>query len=183
MAKVSSQAGLSTERIVEVAAAIVRERGIGGLTMRLLSEELGVSLGATYRHVATKRELLLMLAQSIYADVLTHEAGGDPLTQVRTLIIEIYDRFNEYPGLAAYIGRHASEFESPALVERILSLLVDAGASPDDAERLLLVFVLLISGAQTVDLGEELNPVRREAFVDGVELLALGEVFRASQQR
>ena len=183
VAKKASPVSLSSERIVDVAATIVRERGVDGLTMRVLSEQLGVSLGATYRHVATKRELLLLLAQSIYAELLTHEVEGDPLSQVRTLIVELYDRFAEYPGLVSYIGRHADQFESPELVERILGALVDAGTTRADAERLILIFVLLISGSQTVDLGEELNPFRREAFVDGVELLTLGEIFRSSQQR
>jgi len=178
-----AQAPLSAELIVEVASGIVRERGVSGLTMRHLSDELGVSLGATYRHVPTKRRLLLMLAETIYADVLTREVSGEPLEQAQAMVVAIYDGFASYPGLAAYIGLHADEFESPAVVARITQTLVDAGATQGDAERLLLIFVLLMNGALTVVLGDELDPMKRAVFVHGVEVLTRGEVKRASQQR
>ncbi|MGI5128257.1 TetR family transcriptional regulator [Pseudonocardia sp. CA-107938] len=56
-------------QIVEGAYAALGERGLGGLSMRGLAQDLGVQPGALYYHVASKQELLAAVAARIIADV------------------------------------------------------------------------------------------------------------------
>lgn len=52
-------------QIVDGAYDMLRERGLGGLSMRQLALDLGVQPGALYYHVASKQELLAVVAARI----------------------------------------------------------------------------------------------------------------------
>src|SRR3984957_20774550 len=72
--------GLDQQSIVSAALDIIAERGVQGLSMRVLSQRLGVSLGATYRHVPNKDELLRLVAANLYARITPgDETEGDPV--------------------------------------------------------------------------------------------------------
>lgn len=60
--------GLSRARIVDEAYLILREHGLGGLSMRRVAQGLGVQPGALYYHVASKQELLAEVASRIAAE-------------------------------------------------------------------------------------------------------------------
>src|ERR1700735_5755608 len=71
--------GLDKQSIVSAALDIIAERGVAGLSMRLLSQRLGVSLGATYRHVPNKDDLLRLVAADLYGRITPAgdtEGGG-----------------------------------------------------------------------------------------------------------
>lgn len=59
---------LSRERIVEAAIAIADDEGLGPLTMRVLARELGVSTMSLYRHVKSREELLVLMADAVLAE-------------------------------------------------------------------------------------------------------------------
>lgn len=59
-------AGLSRkEQILDGTFKLVQDRGIGGLTVRLIAEEVGVTEGALYRHYPSKEAILVALAERI----------------------------------------------------------------------------------------------------------------------
>ena len=79
---------LSEQEIVATALEIIKRAGVEGLTMRMLSDSLGVALGATYKHVPNKDELLRLVAHELYSRI--HPIGQqvrDPLDSVRALLI------------------------------------------------------------------------------------------------
>jgi AcrR family transcriptional regulator len=68
------------EQILDRTFELVRERGIAGLTVRLIAEKVGVTEGALYRHYPSKQAILLALAERIEARLLQpirQIAGGD----------------------------------------------------------------------------------------------------------
>jgi TetR/AcrR family tetracycline transcriptional repressor len=56
-------------QIVEGAYEALGERGLGGLSMRGLAQDLGVQPGALYYHVASKQELLAAVAARILGEI------------------------------------------------------------------------------------------------------------------
>src|ERR1700722_3475006 len=84
--------GLDKQSIVSAALDIIAERGVAGLSMRLLSQRLGVSLGATYRHVPNKDDLLRLVAANLYARVEpADETAGDESAPGTHVMLKIHD--------------------------------------------------------------------------------------------
>ncbi|WP_394160369.1 TetR/AcrR family transcriptional regulator [Galactobacter valiniphilus] len=64
---------LSRDTVVETATRILREYGLGDLTMRRLARELGVQPGALYWHVASKQDLLVAVTESLMDTLPVHD--------------------------------------------------------------------------------------------------------------
>ncbi len=62
-------AGLTAERITEVALKIVDREGLDALTVRRLADQLHTGSASLYRHVASRDELLVLLVDHILGDV------------------------------------------------------------------------------------------------------------------
>jgi TetR/AcrR family tetracycline transcriptional repressor len=63
------QSGLTRERVVAEALALINEEGLEGLSMRALADRLEVKAASLYWHVRDRRELLELLAEAILATV------------------------------------------------------------------------------------------------------------------
>jgi len=59
------QRGLTRERLVEAALALINEEGLEGLSMRALADKLDVKASSLYWHVRDRGELLDLLAEAI----------------------------------------------------------------------------------------------------------------------
>ncbi len=68
--------GLSRERLVEAARALVNEEGLEALSMRALADRLEVKASSLYWHVRDRRELLELLAESILEGVGRPQGAG-----------------------------------------------------------------------------------------------------------
>jgi AcrR family transcriptional regulator len=178
-----SRSGLSEELIVEAAKELLAERGVDGLTMRALSDRLGVALGATYRHVPNKHALLQLVARSLYADISVVENGSDHVAEVKTVMLEVRRMFARYPGMAAYVSAHMSDFESPAVTTMLVQPLLDSGLSPDEAELLVLDLVLFTAGVLLVRVEPVSETLTEAAYEHGVNLLVEGALALSSQRR
>jgi len=178
-----SRPGLSEDIIVEAAKRLLAERGVDGLTMRALSDRLGVALGATYRHVPNKHALLQLVARSLYNDVCQVDDESDPLARVKAVMLEVRRMFASYPGMAAYVSAHLSDFESPAVTTMLLYPLLEAGLGPHEAEALVLDLVLFTAGALLVKLDPAVEVQVEAAFEHGIDLLLVGALAPSSQHR
>lgn len=174
---------LSEGVIVEAAKGLLAERGVDGLTMRALSDRLGVALGATYRHVPNKPALLQLVARSLYNDVCQVDEETEPLARVKAVILEVRRLFACYSGMAAYVSAHVSDFESPAVTTMLLDPLLEAGLVPHEAEALVLDLVLLTAGALLVKPDPAIEFQVAGAFEHGIDLLLAGALALVSQQR
>ena len=118
-AQSGTRTGLSERVIVAAAIEIIAERGVDGLSMRLLSERLGVALGATYKHVANKHTLLQMVAEALYARIEPASDDLDEFEQAKSVMLEVHRVLAAHPGMADYIAQHVPEFTSVNLVKLI----------------------------------------------------------------
>lgn len=64
-----SPRGLTVERICEAALTILDRDGLRELTMRRLADELGTGPASLYRHVASREELLVELADRLIGEL------------------------------------------------------------------------------------------------------------------
>ncbi len=175
--------GLDKDTIVSAALDIIAERGVQGLSMRLLSQRLGVSLGATYRHLANKNELLRLVAADLYARVKPADAtDGDEFDQAKHVMLQIHDVLAAYPGMAAHIAQNIPEFTSERLAALITDPLQAAGLSADEAGRIVFTLILLNAGHMLIRVPAGLENEAAAAFADGVDLILRGAQMR-SQHR
>ena len=125
------------------ALAIVAEVGVAGLTMRQLSERLGVALGATYKYVPNKSALLALIAHELFTQI-EHDVAEDEewSGRVRALFVSIYDTFRAYPGLADQVAYQPPSGDLPQLGVTLVKLLSDEGLSSEAVDDLLSALFL-----------------------------------------
>jgi TetR/AcrR family tetracycline transcriptional repressor len=173
-------AGLDERAIVSAALKIIAERGVPGLSMRVLSQRLGVSLGATYRHVPNKNELLRLVAADLYARIKPTDDCADEFEQAKRVMLQIHDLLAAYPGMAAHIAENVPEFYSASVAGLISDPLQAAGLSRTEADRIVFALVLLNAGHMLFHVPAELEDEAAAAFEEGVDLILSGA--RASRQ-
>ena len=71
------QRGLTRERLVDAALALINDEGLEGLSMRALADRLEVKAASLYWHVRDRRELLDLLAEGLLDGVPRARRGGD----------------------------------------------------------------------------------------------------------
>ena len=174
--------GLDQQSIVSAALDIIAERGVQGLSMRLLSQRLGVSLGATYRHVPNKDDLLRLVAADLYARITPADDTGDEFDQAKHVMLQIHDVLAAYPGMAAHIAQNIPEFTSERLASLITDPLQAAGLSADEAGRIVFTLILLNAGHMLIRVPTGLEDEAAAAFAEGVDLILRGAQTR-SQHR
>jgi AcrR family transcriptional regulator len=175
---------LDERAIVAAALDIIAERGVPGLSMRLLSQRLGVALGATYRHVPNKHELLRLVAAELYARVTPAGDGdADEFEQAKRVMLQIHDLLAAYPGMAAHIAQNIPEFTSARVAGLITGPLRAAGLSQAEADRIVFALVLLNAGHMLMRVPAGLEDQAAAAFEDGVDLILRGARSRGRQRR
>jgi AcrR family transcriptional regulator len=124
---------LTRERIVRVAIEAADAEGLEALSMRGIAARLGAATMSTYRHVASKEELVLLMADAAFGELPPAADGATAWRErvagaVRTLWI-LHQR---HPWLAQ-LSPLTRPLPLPRLLahgERILAALLDAGFDP-----------------------------------------------------
>jgi AcrR family transcriptional regulator len=126
---------LTRERVVEVAAQLVEERGIDALSMRALADRCGVATMTLYRHVATKDELLALLADRMFEAIdlpVPGEQGWE--ADVRAVMGATRAVLLANPELATIVARrHVNVTAAYRGAEVVLRALREAGLDADAA--------------------------------------------------
>jgi AcrR family transcriptional regulator len=173
---------LSKPIIVAAAIEIIAERGVEGLSMRHLSERLGVALGATYKHVPDKHTLLRLVAEVLYARIEPADDVVDEFEQAKSVMLQVHEVLAAHPGMAEYIAQHVPEFSSVNVAKLITGPLCAGGLSPAEANRITLALVLLNGGHMLMRMPVELQQEAADAFEDGVDLIVRGARARVGQR-
>jgi AcrR family transcriptional regulator len=174
---------LSERIIVDASIEIIVERGVEGLSMRLLSERLGVALGATYKHVPDKHTLLRLVAEVLYSRIEPAADAVDEFDQAKSVMLQVHDVLAAHPGMAEYIAQHVPEFSSINVAKLLVGPLCAGGLSPDEASRITFALILLNGGYMLVRMPAELQHEAAEAFADGVDLILRGARARVGQRQ
>jgi AcrR family transcriptional regulator len=183
MPRVSSGARdtLSAAAIVRAARAIIEQDGVAGLSMRRLSDDLGVALGATYHHVPDRQALLRLVAQDISEDLeLPDRTAGGWIDQIQAAVLSYVDLLHRYPGMVGEVADDLMAMTPMTLRAFLLECLAAAGFSERDQEIVLAALYFYVSGATTFGGVPELATpaVVRSHFESGLRLLLDGAAQR-----
>jgi AcrR family transcriptional regulator len=119
------------QKMVAAAEALLRERGIGGVTTRAIAEAVPCSEGAIYVHFKDRLELILAVLEQALPEMLTplrklqQRAGKGTPERNLTFALSGLMRFHERvaPMLCSLITEHE-------LLRRFRESLEDAGKGP-----------------------------------------------------
>jgi AcrR family transcriptional regulator len=91
------RAPLSKDRVLRAAVSLADRDGIASLSMRNLSEELGVVPMALYKHVVDKEELLDGMIDVVVGEIDPPVSGADWKSAIRQRILSARRTFRRHP--------------------------------------------------------------------------------------
>lgn len=120
--------GLTRDRIVEAAIALVDEAGPDALTMRAVAQRLGAGAMSLYRHVSGRDELLDLVLQAMAAEIRLTPLTGDWRTDLSSIARDVRASLLRRPHLTVLMTSRAGGggAELPML-DRTLGVLRAAG--------------------------------------------------------
>ena len=169
---------LSDVRVVAAARKLIAENGVDALTMRRLSDELGVTLGATYRHVPSKRDVLLLVARDLYAEAQL-PPKGEWDERIKRLMIDVALIVSAHPGMATFMTGNADDTMPADLHRAVVTILEDAGFSKQGMDTVVAALFFYVHGIVASGLisGRDgaMTQARMKRLVErGLDLLLAG---------
>ncbi len=149
----ATRAPVTPEAIVGAALELLADGGLEAVSFRRIATRLGVSAPTLYWHVASKRQLMDLMAEELVRRTGRDFAGpapGQPWWEwlradaQRTFAALIATR--DAPRVLA--GNRPSP-ASFAGIERVLGVLVDAGMTPGEAQQALFAIGAYVIGSAT----------------------------------
>jgi AcrR family transcriptional regulator len=118
------RASHSMEAVLSEAVALLDEAGESALTFRALAQRLGGGVASIYWYVASKEELLDRATDhvvgAVLSDIEQHASSDDPVDDLRTMALTLFDAVVARPWLAAYFMRNTDvQANSLRLYERL----------------------------------------------------------------
>jgi AcrR family transcriptional regulator len=170
---------LSDREIVRAAREIIAEVGVEGLSMRRHSANLGVALGATYHHVPTKHDLLLLVGQDLYSEVTSPMPGGRWDARVKALMVNVSSLMHRYPGMAGFITANVDELTPIELNRIVRGILSEAGFSERGMVVVMSALFFYVNGATAGGFADPTAKVYQKhnmqaLFEDGLDVLLAG---------
>lgn len=127
---------LTRDRVLDAAWEQLQETGIAGLSMRTISQRLGVVPMALYRHVSDKDDLLDGLLDRMTSAIPVPVDDVAPRAAIEAVARGILDEVVAQPALVtALVLRPSWTSSAQALGERAVSAFVELGLSPAEAVR------------------------------------------------
>jgi AcrR family transcriptional regulator len=181
-------AGLSEAEIVRAAREIIAEAGVGGLTMRRLSNKLGVALGATYHHVAAKHDLLVLVGRDLYSEMSLPPHDGTWEEKLKNVMLNQVAVVGRYPGMANFMMTHVDELVPTELNQMVRGILVEAGFGERGIVAVMgaLFFYVtgMVAGGYATPKAKAFKGRNMFAlFEDGLDLLIAGAWVRLEEER
>lgn len=119
--------------IVDAALAIIRDRGVKGLSMRRLAAELGVNVAATYYYFADKDALVDAVADRVVRAIL---AADDPALDWKERLVRIITEQNtlltEHLGIAGFLVTNRQSDSALRWCDGFLTVLLASGMTEEN---------------------------------------------------
>jgi AcrR family transcriptional regulator len=144
--------GLSIERIIKAAIAVVDADGLEALTVRRLAEDFATGSASLYRHFASRDELLVLLVDHVLGDVRLPAEDLAPRQKVEWMAQEfrrvLVSHANLVPALATLplLGPNAMRGSKAAL-----TYLWEAGWGPRTSVQVYFGLVEFVLGTVFFD--------------------------------
>jgi AcrR family transcriptional regulator len=161
----ASRLGLSRERILDGALALLDREGLDAFTMRRVAAELGVGTMTIYGYFRGKDELLDAVIDAGAKHVSIPETRGPWRARLRQLILGIRQSLIEHPAVVEL--RLRRPLVSPGalqLTEIGMRILRDAGFSKREAARAFRTLFLYTFGFSALAPGKRLEAEREQGF-------------------
>ncbi len=147
---------VSRQEIVDAALVIAERVGVAGVTMRILAEELGVSVATAYYHVKDKAELLRLMGDAALSQVRCPPRDSPWDQRLVALSDDVRRTTARYPGLFPTVPGVTEGPEVARLSECTLEMLRDADVREEELEATLLAIATYTWGQLLLDsLGRE----------------------------
>ena len=161
---------LTREGIIAAALRILRDEGLGKVTMRRVAQELDTGHASLYVYVRNTEDLHAQLLDAQLAGALAEPpAGGDWRGRLKALLTRYLDVVAAHPQIARMaISTRPSGPHYEELLERVLALLAEGGVRGRTAAWALDLLLLYPTAIAAEHAGESRDSARR----DGDEELA-----------
>ncbi|GAA2027256.1 hypothetical protein GCM10009839_27450 [Catenulispora yoronensis] len=169
---------LTRERIVAEAIRLLDADGLEALSMRTLGQRLGAGATSLYRHVASKDELIELVADEIYAEMEVPEIS-DPASwrlAVHAVAHTLRAAGLRHMWLGQVLGQVGMTYVGPHVVDvtsRSLAILTTAGFSMEEATKAMGTVSSYVLGATTAEAGW-LMALRRNGYEERDWLTIIG---------
>lgn len=171
-------AGLTVERVLAEALALVDADGLDALTVRALAARLGTGSSTLYRHVASRDELLVLLVDAVLGEVQLPSPELPGRTRVELLSAELRRVLRSHPHVVPAL-RAAPMLGPNALRSSACGLgnLLDAGHPPERAHAAYLALIDYVLGSVAFDAAATVPDVSSDdvfafglrTFLDGLD--------------
>ena len=136
--------GITLDRVVAHALAIIDSEGAARLTLRRLADELHTGPASLYRHVSSREEILTLAVDSFLSPLseLHPPAGLDWLGRLRWLALSFRQHLLAHPNMAPLML--AAQMLGPNAMagrQRALRAFLEAGMSVETAARAYLAII------------------------------------------
>jgi AcrR family transcriptional regulator len=152
------RASHSLDAVLSEAVALLDTSGEQALTFRALAARLGGGAASIYWYVSSKDELLDRAADHVLADVLAavQDTGtGDPVDDLRTMALRIFDAIVERPWLGAYFMRNTEvQPNALAIYERLGEQVLRLDLTPRQSFHAVSAVVGFVVGT-AADMGQQ----------------------------
>jgi len=169
------RASHSLEAVLTEAVALLDTSGEQALTFRALAARLGGGAASIYWYVSSKDELLDRAADHVLADVLAaveHVGISDPVDDLRTIALALFDAIVERPWLGAYFMRDTGvQPNGLRLYERLGQQVLRLGLTPRESFHAVSAVVGFVVGT-AADMGQQTPEAVLSGEVDRDEYLA-----------
>lgn len=138
---------LSRESIVAATLQVIDAEGVAGVGMRSVARALGVDAKSLYNHVDGKDGLLDAVAEQLLGGLVLPAPTGDAHHDLHAIATAFRSRALAHPGAAPLVlTRQLSSLEGLAPVDAVLSVLLAAGAAPEQSVHLLRMLLATLIG-------------------------------------
>jgi len=153
--------GLNRERVVLAAIRIADTEGFAALSMRRVATELGTATMSLYRHVRGKDELLMAMADNVFARYPLPAAAPDWRTGLESLCRLQWRGYQDHPWLAVYVSMTRPQLVPRAMkhTEMAMALLAELGLNVRDRLHMAVTLANYVRGL-AVNLEPEAQAVQ-----------------------
>ena len=150
----SARAGLSRERILEAAVALVDAEGLEALSMRRLGKELGVEAMSLYNHIPNKAALLDGLVDVVISNVPIEPLQDDWMAQIRMMARSYRNVAKSHPNIVPLLSmRPFTGLEQLKPIDYAFGCLREAGFTDAQALHAFRVLASFATGYVLAETG------------------------------
>jgi AcrR family transcriptional regulator len=166
---------LDEDAIVTAALEIAQHR-VSDLTMRSVSTALQVSVGALYKHVSGRDELISLVVERVLSQAPPMSASsGDGWLALREQVLSVQASVDRFPGLDQAIIAHSPD--SPTanrMRSEGIAALRREGLTTGQAVRVYRAVTYLWLGSRAAVQGRQRNKADIETFESALDILLAG---------